>query len=601
MLSNPEKRRAHPLPESSRVNISEEKIAEVRERAGIVEVVSDYISLKKSGANYQGLCPFHGEKTPSFSVNQARGFFHCFGCGVNGNAITFIMKMEGLSFPEAVKLLARRVGVVIEERPLTMAEKKNIDEKEQQLAIISLAARYYGSLLLHDDVAEAGRRYLAGRKVATDIFAPYRLGYASERWDGLTQFLKQQGVATEQVEKLGLIRKKSSGSGYYDLFRNRLIFTIANVHGQPIGFGGRVLDDSLPKYINSPESPLYSKSEVLFGIDLARQAMREKRAAIIVEGYFDHLGLYKAGIRNVVATCGTALTSGHIQLLKRYAEKVYLLFDGDSAGKKATFRAMELLLPEQMPTFVIEMPPGDDPDSFLAKHAAADFEELLTKARPVLDYFLRDLLAAEDTSAVAGKKAVIDRFKPMVQKLADPLERDLYLRELARILAVDVRTLTAAGEGGREKASPAAAEMPSAGAGESLVALLWRYPEVAAEFRRQDLHKLLPQALLPLVERLLLLAESGTAGEWSELLATVDEPLLRQKLASLVMDDSHLVDIDPVRAFNDYCLMLQRQSLQNSDAKALRRELMQLDSDSPRYWEIMEVLNTLRNRKSQLT
>jgi DNA primase len=583
------------------VNIPEEKIAEVKERAGIVEVVSDYLSLKKSGANYQGLCPFHGEKTPSFSVNQARGFFHCFGCGENGNVITFVMKMEGLSFPEAVKLLARRVGVVIEDRPLTIVEKKNLDEKEQMLAIISQAAAYYSRLLLQDASAESGRRYLAGRKVEKEIFDAYRLGYASERWDGLAQFLKQQGASLEQVEKLGLIRKKSSGSGYYDLFRNRLIFTIANVHGQPIGFGGRVLDDSLPKYINSPESPVYSKSEVLFGIDLARQAMRERRAAIIVEGYFDHLGLYKAGIRNVVATCGTALTSGHIQLLKRYAEKVYLLFDGDSAGKKATFRAMELLLPEQMPVFVIEMPSGDDPDSFLASHTVADFEELLAKARPVLDYFLRDLLSGQDTGSVAGKKGVIDRFRPMVQKLADPLERDLYMRELARILAVDVRTLGSVNEGGRGKPIVAVADMPAAGAGESLVALLWRYPEVAPEFKRQDLHMLLPKALLPLVERLLLLAESGAQGEWSELLSSVDGTELQQKLASLVMDDSHLADIDPVRAFNDYCLMLQRQSLQNSDAKALRRELLQLDSDSARYWEIMEELNTLRSRKSQLT
>ncbi len=582
------------------MNIPEDKIAEVRERIGIVEVISDYVSLKKSGANYQGLCPFHGEKTPSFSVNQSRGFFHCFGCGVNGNAITFVMKMEGLSFPEAVKLLARRVGVVIEERPLTIAERKNVDEKEQQLAIISQAAAYYSRLLLQDEAAEAGRRYLEGRKVGSDIFTPYRLGYASGEWDGLAQFFKQQRIPLDQVEKLGLIRKKSSGSGYYDLFRNRLMFTIANVHGQPIGFGGRVLDDSLPKYINSPESPVYSKSEVLFGIDLARQAMREQRAAIIVEGYFDHLGLYKAGIYNVVATCGTSLTSGHIQLLKRYAEKVFLLFDADSAGKKATFRAMEMLLPEQMSTYVIEMPTGEDPDSFLSKHSTVEFEALLAKARPALDYFLRDLLSSRNTASVAGKKGVIDSFRPMVQKLADPVERDLYMRELARVLAVDVRTLGTLSGKGRENALSSAKEMPVTGAVESLVALLWRYPEMGSEFRQQNLLDLLPQGLLPLIEKLLL-AGSGEKSEWSELLATVELPELRQKLASLVMDDSHLADIDPVRALNDYCLILQRQSLHNSDAKALRSELLRLDSDSPRYWEIMEELDTLRNRKSQLT
>ncbi|HZV80953.1 MAG TPA: DNA primase, partial [Geobacteraceae bacterium] len=327
--------------------IPDEKIAEVRERAGIVEVISDYISLKKSGANYLGLCPFHGEKTPSFNVNPARGIFHCFGCGVGGNVVTFVMKMEGTSFPEAVKLLAKRVGVVIEERLPTAAEKRRLDEKEQQLAIVALAAQYYSGLLLRDKAGEPGRRYLAGRGVEEEIISPYRLGYASEQWDGLARHLRQKGVSPEQIERLGLIKPKSSG-GYYDLFRNRLIFTISNVHGQPIAFGGRVLDDSLPKYINSPESPLYSKSETLFGIDLARQAMREQRAAIIVEGYFDHLALYRAGIRNVVATCGTALTAGHLQVIKRYAERIYLLFDADSAGKKATFRGMELILDERL-------------------------------------------------------------------------------------------------------------------------------------------------------------------------------------------------------------------------------------------------------------
>ena len=237
--------------------IPEEKVAEVRERAGIVEVISDYMSLKKSGANFQGLCPFHGEKTPSFNVNPARGIFHCFGCGVGGNAVTFVMKMEGLSFPEAVKLLAKRVGVEIEDRPLSATEIRRKDEKEQQLGIVALAAGYYANILANDPAGEEGRRYLAGRGIDSSLFAAYRLGYAAENWDGLASFLKQRGVALEQVEKLGLIKRKSSGSGYFDLFRNRLIFTIANVHGQPIGFGGRVLDNSLPKYINSPESPIY--------------------------------------------------------------------------------------------------------------------------------------------------------------------------------------------------------------------------------------------------------------------------------------------------------------------------------------------------------
>lgn len=579
--------------------IPEEKIAEVRERAGIVEVISDYISLRKSGANYQGLCPFHGEKTPSFNVNPGRGIFHCFGCGVGGNAITFVMKMEGLTFPEAVKLLAKRVGVDIEERQLSVAEKRRLDDKGRDLRILSLAAGYYSTLLQKGADGEPGRRYLTKRGIDSTLVPSYRLGYASDKWDGLALFLKQNGVPLEQVEKLGLIKRKSSGSGYYDLFRNRLIFTIANVHGEPIGFGGRVLDDSLPKYINSPESALYSKSEVLFGIDLARQTMREERRAIIVEGYFDHLALFRAGIKNVVATCGTALTAGHLQVLKRYAEKIYLLFDGDSAGRKATLRAMELLLAEKVPCFVIEMPRGDDPDSYLASHSADDFKTLADSARPAPDYFLRQLVAQEDIATVAGKKSVADQFKPVLLQIADPLERDLYVKELSRLIGVDARMLRTEPQGDLREA-PVTQKPGMSGAAESAVALLCRYPEIAGEFMASGILELLPAELAAVVGHIVTQLGQGEKPDYSQLLekfAGEDVTVF----ASVVMDDSHLHDIDPYRALTDLRKTLERKALTGMDAKSLRRELQTVAADSPRYMEILETLNDLRNRKSQLS
>lgn len=577
--------------------IPDEKIAEVRERAGIVEVISDYISLKKSGANFQGLCPFHGEKTPSFNVNPGRGIFHCFGCGVGGNAVTFVMKMEGISFPEAVKLLAKRVGVEIEERQPTPAEVKRKSQKEEQLKILATAAGYYSRLLTTGTEGAAARNYLAGRGVGEEIFAPYRLGCASEKWDGLATFLKQSGVPLEQVEKLGLIKSKSGG-GYFDLFRNRLMFTIADLHGQPIGFGGRVLDESLPKYINSPESPLYQKSDVLFGLDLAKQFMREERSAVIVEGYFDHLALYRAGIRNVVATCGTALTKGHLQLLKRYAERVYLLFDSDSAGRKATLRAMELLLSEQVSCYVIELPQGDDPDSYLRNHSAEEFSERMKFSRPALDYYLRELISAEDTGTVAGKKAVADQFRPFLQKLTDPLERDLYLKELSRLLAVDVRTF------GSVKRSINNAEMNSAprlsaNAADSLVALLFRYPEIAGEFRSSGTEALLPPELRRVAAKIIDAVAKGENIEPADIIGA--DSLALNSFAALIVDDSHLEDIDAAKALHDFRKALERETLKMADAKSLQRELLHLDYSSPRYREILETLNDLRNRKSQLS
>lgn len=577
--------------------IPDEKIAEVRERAGIVEVISDYIPLKKSGANFQGLCPFHGEKTPSFNVNPARGIFHCFGCGVGGNAVTFVMKMEGISFPEAVKLLAKRVGVEIEERLPTPSEIKRKNERDELLAIVSLAADYYYSLLVKGSEGAAARSYLAGRGVDDGLFASYRLGAASEKWEGLANFLKQKGVSLEHVEKLGLVKKKNGG-GYFDLFRNRLMFTIADVHGQPVGFGGRVLDNSLPKYINSPESLLYQKSDALFGVDLAKQAMREERVAIIVEGYFDHLALYRHGIRNVVATCGTALTKGHLQLIRRYAEKIYLLFDSDSAGRKATLRAMELLLSEQVPCFVIEMAEGDDPDSYLGKHTAADFLELMKGSRPALDYYLRELITKEDTGSVAGKMAVVDQFRPFLLKLADPLERDLYLKELSRLLAVDIKTLgaperTASANAGKNHSSKIRATHT-----DSLVALLFRYPEIASDFRQSGTEELLPEELKKCAALIIDAAARGEKVEPTVLIEASGEA--SNTFAAILMDDSHLEAIDPFKAFRDYRRALEKDALKMSDAKSLRRELLQLEYDSPRYMEILEKLNSLRNVKSQL-
>ncbi|HEY5975305.1 MAG TPA: DNA primase [Geobacteraceae bacterium] len=584
--------------------IPEEKVAEVRERAGIVEVIGDYISLRRSGANFQGLCPFHGEKTPSFNVNPARGIFHCFGCGVGGNVVTFVMKMEGLSFPESVKLLAKRVGVVIEERPLSGAEQKRQDEREQALRITALAAAYYCRMLRNEPAGEAGRRYLAKRGVPAEIMEPYRLGFASERWDGLVAHLEQQRVPLELAERLGLIRKRQGGNGYYDLFRNRLIFTIANVYGGPIAFGGRVLDDSLPKYINSPESLVYRKSDVLFGIDLAKPAMRETGKVIIVEGYFDHLALYRAGVRHALATCGTALTAGHIQLLKRYAEKIYLLFDADSAGKKATFRAMELLLDEQVEAFVIELPAGDDPDSFLGREGSTAFAERVDKARPVLEYFLRDLLDRSQVGTVTGTAAAVDELVPLLKKVQDPVRQDLYVREVARLLAVDQRTiLQRLGRSGGGQPRPAGRQgerRNSAGPAETLLVLVGRFPEVAELAREFGLSRLFPAGLLPLAERLTTEAVLGHEPDWAALLELVAETEVRQQLAALVVDDAHLTGIEPQRAFADLCRTIEMQQLKHQDVKALRQELARLDTESPRYWEILRLLDTLRNQKSQL-
>jgi DNA primase (EC 2.7.7.-) len=328
------------------------------------------------------------------------------------------MKIEGISFPEALRKLAARAGVAIEDRPLTDAEKQLKTERDQQRAIMLLTAQHYRETLTRQPEGAVARSYLQEREVDPETAAAYGLGYAPERRDTLIQLLRAKGLPLEQAEQLGIIRR--GDRGWYDLLHHRLIFPIRDKQGQPIGFAGRVLDNSLPKYINSPESPLYRKSSVLFGVDLALRDIRQSGTAIIVEGYFDHLALYRAGIRNALATCGTALTDGHISLLKKHAQRVCLLFDGDNAGRKATVRAMELCLEQALPVYVINLPQGEDPDSLLQKHGVEAFNQRVAAAKPAFEQFLHWLLAKTPADSIDQRVRLMDEIIPRFQRIKDP-------------------------------------------------------------------------------------------------------------------------------------------------------------------------------------
>ncbi|RPJ08553.1 MAG: toprim domain-containing protein, partial [Deltaproteobacteria bacterium] len=415
--------------------------------------------------------------------------------------------------------------------------------------------------------------------------------------------LEMKKIPLASAETLGLIRRKEGG-GYYDTFRNRLLFTISDSQGRPIGFGGRVLDDTLPKYINSPESPVYRKSEVLFGVNLARQAMREEGAAIVVEGYFDHLALYQAGVRHAVATCGTALTGEHLKLLQRYAGKVYTLFDSDSAGKKATSRAMELFSDGAVPVLVIELPAGDDPDSFLKKDGTGAFAERVTKARPIFEWFFRQLVQETNVGTVEGKVSVVEELAPRLKKLSNPVERDLYLKEIARLLGINERVLSKK-VGGAAVAvaeySPSREKKKSGTSTEDmLLALMGKYPEVAGKVAEYGAANLFPVEFVPVAEAIIAQTRQGHDIDWGLILDQVGSSEERSRLAALFVNDVHLDEIDFQKAFEQCRLTRERALLKQNDVKALQRELSGLDSDSERYWEILRTLEQLRTRKSQL-
>jgi len=581
--------------------IPDEIIREIRERAVILEVISDYVALKKSGVNYLGLCPFHSEKTPSFNVNTAKGIYHCFGCGVGGDAISFIMRMEGLSFPEAVKFLARRIGVVIPERPLHAAEKRLRDEREVLYEVHEIAAKFYEDLLQDGVSGSACRHYLENRGVDLETARAYGLGFAPESWDALTRFLERKKFPLAEAEKVGLVRCRERG-GYYDGFRNRLLFPIKDIHGRVIGFGGRVLDDSLPKYLNSPESLVYHKSEVLFGLGMAKQALREKGTVFIVEGYFDHLALYRAGVRNVVATCGTALTDAHLKLLRRFVGQVYLLFDADNAGKKATLRSMETFLQEDFPARVVQMPAGEDPDTYLEKYGVDAFKGLVSAALPVFEFFFRDLCSQEDLGSVEGKVKVLEELAPRLRKIADAVERDLYLREIARFLGIeenDVRRKMGKEEASRSPVRPQKEhKKATAGAEEMLLSLMGKYPEVVHQVAEFGPAQIFRAEVLPVVENIIRHVTENKRIDWSQLLDSVDSSEERSRLASLFISEEHLEEMDVRKAFEQCRRTLDRIAL--LQIKDLGLKLAQTDPESDSYHELLKRIDSLRAKKSLL-
>lgn len=582
-------------------------VREVADRLSIVDVIGDYVALKRSGANYLGLCPFHAEKTPSFNVNPAREIFHCFGCGAGGDIFTFIMKIDGLSFPEALRKLAARAGVTLDERPLTETEKRHKAEQDQQREIMLATAALYREQLTQRPEGAVARQYLLQREVAPEVSAAYGLGYAGETRDAVVRLLRAKRLPLELAAQLGIIRKGERG-GWYDLLYNRLIFPIRNQHGQPIAFAGRVLDNGLPKYINSPESPLYHKSSTLFGIDLAMRDIRQSGSAILVEGYFDHLALFQAGIRNVLATCGTALTDGHIQLLKRHAQRICLLFDGDSAGRKAAVRAMELCLEQSLPVYIISLPQNEDPDSFLRHHGAAAFQKRVDSARPAFEQFLSWLLTKTPADSVDRRVRLLDEIIPRYQRISDPVERDLYQKEICRLLGIDLHAFRQRIAGRQRQAAPTHQRRPEAAAQastprdavqETLLGLMAAYPEAREELARRTLHELFDHHHLPLAEALLSASEQNAEGPiWGDLLDRLEGEEQKQLAARLLVQEDHLAGID-WRAALTHCLRRLEQSRMR-ELQQIARRLASLPQDCEEYQELIKLADQLRNQKSAL-
>jgi len=406
--------------------IPDEKIAEIQQATDIVKLISEYLPLKRAGSSYKALCPFHREKTPSFMVNPARQIFKCFGCGEGGDVFKFIMKQERVDFVEAVKILARRAGIEVTE----VEGGTGTSERTRLYEANEWAAKFYHRFLVKEAGGSKAREYLRGRKIGDRMIKEFLLGFAPNARDGLIRAAAKEGVDAALLEKAGLLARREDGSPY-DRFRNRVMFPIFDARGRVLGFGGRTLGDSDVKYINTPETPIFTKGHLLYGLNLARDEMVKSRRAVVVEGYTDVIMAHQFGMRNVVAVLGTALGREHVRLLRRYADEVILVFDSDTAGQRSSDRSLEIFLEEETPVRIAALPAGSDPCDYLLENGREAFERCIEGADDLISFKMKITLPEGEARSTAEVARAIDEILTTIAASPNPAHRDLMLRAVA--------------------------------------------------------------------------------------------------------------------------------------------------------------------------
>ena len=541
-----------------------EAIEEIKSRLSIVDLISSQVPLKKAGRNYKGLCPFHSEKTPSFIVFPDKGDFHCFGCGVGGDVFTFVMKTQNLDFPEALRLLAERAGVALNPAGGESAADR---ERSRLFEINAAAAQFFHHVLLNSEEGAEARAYLNRRGIDAGAIESFQLGYALQSWDSLSRYLQEQGYGVPDLLAAGLVIERDSG-GHYDRFRRRVIFPIRDERGRVSGFGGRALDDATPKYLNSPQTAVFDKGGTLYGIDLARQAIRQRDQAVIVEGYFDVIACHQHGANNVVASLGTALTDRQVSILKRLTKNLILALDPDAAGDEATLRGLEVAQrayggrPVPVPTWqglirfenrqeadlrIARLPRGKDPDEIVNESTAA-WDALVASALPLVDYHFELVEASEDLGTAKGKSAAAARLLPLIGALRDGVQQMHYLQRLARLTRTSERTLEREMRRRVERAAEAAEDsaLPSQRIALSLeaycLALLLAHPSLIPNVVELSPADVDDSSLREVYH--VLAEEAGRAGSFSmEAFAQRLGPILAERLEAVRRQASALPEL----------------------------------------------------------
>jgi DNA primase len=564
--------------------ISEDKIAEIRERAPIAEVIGNYVALKKSGNSLKGLCPFHNEKTPSFYVHPSRGFYHCFGCKASGDVFSFLMHVEGKTCPEVARDLAEQTGVQLPVYdPQREAEHQRHKKQTERLAaIMEKATEYYCAQLHEHPDAGIARAEYENRGISEEWARTFRFGYAPHGWDSLARFFDGTGASPQDAEAVGLVVPRRSGRGHYDRFRHRLMFPVTDVHGRVVAFSGRALEtvpsmeppkEPPAKYLNSPENPLYHKGEILYGLHEGRVEIRREDSAVLCEGNFDLVALHQAGFQNALAPMGTAFTDAHARLIKRFAQKVTFLFDGDNAGRKAVREAYGVVTKAGLSAHVVNLPQGADPDSFLREQGAELLRTRIVSAPTIIEHLIDD--AADNVDPNPHDKAdAIAKLGPILAQVESPIERGLYVervarkfgiadvslvrRELRRGLGRGGERTTARRDAVQQDIAPRVSELQS-----KLISVLIDQPTLV---HHEGVHKL-PQLLTSpdlraIFDSILRMVDKQGSLDVTALLKELDENRLRSWLEAKLAVQEHSLE-EARQILDDGLPLLERKNIEH--------------------------------------
>ena len=572
--------------------IPREIIEEVRARNDIAEVIGSYLSIKNAGTRFKALCPFHKEKSPSFTISPDRQIYHCFGCGAGGDVIRFVQEYEKIDFMMALQMLADRAGM---ELHLEESGEGSGADKRKLLQIHEGVTQLYHRILLEHESGEAGRAYLATRALQPQTIKDFQIGFAPDRFDALEKWAQQKKIPLELMEQAGLMIKSDKRDGYYDRFRNRLMFPIRDEAGRVIGFSGRVIvkDEKSGKYVNSPETPLFHKSRVLFAIDKARRAMADSRTAIVVEGQIDAIRCHEAGIANVVASQGTALTADHARMIRRYADEVILVLDADAAGQKAALRSSEAFIAEELSVRVASLPAGEDPDSLVRDHGADALRSRIEAAVSALDFLIDVLATQENLNTEAGVMRTARAVQALIAQAPGAVQRDRMVQHAAERLGLSSAALRRDMARKKERPSPSAAPeaptMPIKHPDEevALIQMLFLHPEEVFPVVADHLPtEYLTDSDCRLLLELMLKDPSAVMDSIPD-----DRPEAQRLAARIQVESTKLRgdDISPAKAAQDIVMAFWRRALKRKRQQMVRgketavitMQLEQLD----RGWE----------------